>query len=58
MIRPRMCGGTIVMMVAMSSGVMMAVPVACTTRPVTRIAKPGAIIASAVPAVNSAIASR
>ncbi len=55
---PRMAGGTSVMIVVMSSGIMMAVPDAWTTRPTSSHAKPGESAASSVPALNSDIASR
>ena len=40
--RPRSAGATSVMSVVMSSGIMIAVPLACTTRASRRISKPGA----------------
>ena len=40
-IRPRACDGTSVMIVVMSSGIMIAVPDACTTRATTSSGNPG-----------------
>ena len=54
--RPRSDGATSVMRVVMSSGIMMAVPVACTTRASSSTSKPGASAASSVPAENRLIA--
>ena len=51
-VRPRTAGGTTVMTVVMSSGIMMAVPVACTMRPTSSTSKPGAIAAMSVPSEN------
>ena len=39
-----------------SSGIMIAVPLACTTRPTIRMLKPGEVAAMRVPTVNSDIA--
>ncbi len=55
--RPRMAAGTTVISVVMSSGIMMAVPEACTTRATSSIGKPGARNATSVPAENSDIAA-
>ena len=41
-VRPRECGGTSVITVVMSSGIMMAIPLACTIRPARSTSKPGA----------------
>ncbi len=46
---PRMAGGTSVMIVVMSSGIMMAVPDAWTTRPTSSHAKPGRARRAACP---------
>ena len=54
--RPRSLGATSVMRVVMSSGIMMAVPEACTTRASSSTSKPGASAASRVPAENRLIA--
>ena len=56
MIAPRRAGGTSVITVVISSGSMIAVPLAWMTRAASRIAKPGATAARNVPALNSAIA--
>ena len=53
---PRRAGGTSVITVVISSGSMIAVPLACTTRAASRIEKPGASAAMSVPAENSAMA--
>ena len=55
-IRPRDCGGTSDMMVVIMSGIMIAVPDACTTRPRSRTPNPGAVAAISVPAVNRLMA--
>jgi hypothetical protein len=57
-IRPRRFGGTIDRTVVNSSGIMIAVPDACTMRPASSMSKPGASAAMSVPAVNSDIAAR
>src|SRR4051794_40465323 len=57
-ILPRFCGGTSVITVVISSGIMIAVPEAWTTRAATSIQILGDSAASAVPVVNSVIASR
>ena len=51
---PRRAGGTSVITVVISSGIMIAVPPACTTRATSSTANPGASAASSVPALNSA----
>ena len=56
-VRPRSASGTIVMTVVMSSGIMMAVPVACTMRPTRMTPKFGAIAASNVPSANEIMAA-
>ena len=56
MVLPRSCGGTSVITVVMSSGIMIAVPLACTTRPTSSTSNPGAIAAIAVPRLNRLIA--
>ena len=56
-IRPRACGGTTFMMVVISSGIMIAVPEACTTRPTSRVGKPGETRAMRVPSENRLIAA-
>ncbi len=57
-ILPRSCGGTRVITVVMSSGIMTPVPEACTMRPTSSSSKPGASAAMSVPAANSPIAPR
>ncbi|GGR21813.1 hypothetical protein GCM10010196_14190 [Agromyces mediolanus] len=54
--RPRSLGATTVMSVVMSSGIMIAVPVACTMRPPRSTSKPGAVAAISVPAENNDMA--
>ncbi len=56
-IRPRLDGGTSVITVVMSSGSMMAVPLACTTRASRSTGNPGASAAMSVPALNSDMAT-
>ena len=56
-IRPRACGGTRVMIVVMSSGIMIAVPDACTTRATTSSGNPGESSAMSVPSENRLIAA-
>ena len=56
-ITPRRAGGTSVITVVISSGIMIAVPLACTTRPARSTGKPGASAASRVPALNRLIAA-
>ena len=55
--RPRSAGATSVMSVVMSSGIMIAVPLACTTRASSRTSKPGASAAMSVPVENRLIAA-
>ena len=55
-IRPRCEAGTMLRTVVNSSGIMIAVPEACTTRPVSSTAKVGASAAMSVPIENSVIA--
>ena len=55
---PRVSGGTSVMTVVMSSGIMIAVPEAWITRATTSSSRPGAIAAAIVPSENSDIAMR
>jgi hypothetical protein len=55
---PRAAGGTRFSTVVMSSGIMMAVPLACTTRPPTSISNPGDVAQMSVPVVNRPIAAR
>ncbi len=55
--RPRDCAGTTVMIVVISSGNMIAVPEACTTRATSSTGKPGASSAISVPAENRVIAA-
>lgn len=57
MIAPRRLGGTSRITVVMSSGIMIAVPDACTTRAANSTPKAGAIAAMAVPMLNSPMAS-
>ena len=57
MVLPREAGATRVMTVVMSSGIMMAVPLACTMRPTSSTSKPGASAAIRVPVLNSVIAA-
>ena len=56
MVRPRDAGGTSVITVVISSGIMMAVPLACTTRANSSTSKPGASAAISVPVLNSVMA--
>jgi hypothetical protein len=56
MMRPRCAGSTRVRTVVMSSGIMIAVPLACTMRPTSRTVKPGASRAISVPTENRPIA--
>ena len=53
---PRRVTGTSVITVVISSGSMIAVPPACTTRPTSSTEKPGASADSSVPALNSDMA--
>ena len=53
---PRACGGTRCMIVVISSGIITAVPDACTMRPPSRMANVGATAAMSVPALNRAMA--
>lgn len=55
-IAPRLWAGTTVSTVVMSSGSMIAVPLACVMRPSRSSSKPGAEAASRVPTVNRVIA--
>ena len=55
---PRVSGGTSVMTVVMSSGIMIAVPEAWITRAATSSSRSGAIAAATVPSENSDIAMR
>lgn len=52
-VAPRRSAGTRRRIVVISSGSIIAVPPACTMRPTSSIAKPGANPATAVPTVNS-----
>ena len=54
MTAPRRAGGTSVITVVISSGSMIAVPLACTMRAPSSTANPGASAATSVPALNSA----
>ena len=56
MTAPRRAGGTSVITVVISSGSMIAVPLACTTRAASSTGKPGASAATSVPALNRPIA--
>ncbi len=56
MVRPRCSGGTSVITVVMSSGIMMAVPQAWITRATTSTCNPGASVAASVPRLKSDIA--
>ncbi len=56
MIRPRSLIGTSVSTVVISSGIMIAVPPACTTRPITSWKKLPLVAATSVPIVNRVIA--
>src|SRR5699024_10378397 len=56
MVRPRRSAGTTLSTVVMSSGIMIAVPTAWTTRPATSIGNTTASEANTVPAVNVLIA--
>ena len=58
MVLPRAAGGTRVITVVISSGIMIAVPMACTTRPTISTSKPGAMAAISVPVLNRVIAAR
>src|ERR1700712_3558132 len=53
---PRLSGGTRFMTVVINNGIMIAVPEACTIRPSTRTAKPGANAEISVPPENSDMA--
>ena len=53
---PRVSGGTSVITVVISSGIMIAVPDAWTTRATTSSSRPGASAAASVPTENSDIA--
>jgi hypothetical protein len=53
---PRVSGGTSVITVVISSGIMMAVPQAWMTRATTSSSRPGASAAASVPRLNSDIA--
>ena len=55
-VRPRVAAGTSVITVVISSGIMIAVPEAWTTRPSSSTPKPGAIAEMAVPRLNRLIA--
>ena len=55
--RPRSWSGTTFMIVVISSGIITAVPAACTTRPATSIQKNGATPAISVPTLKVIIAS-
>ena len=55
--RPRECAGTRVMSVVISSGIMIAVPDACTTRATRSRGKPGERNAMSVPSENRLIAA-
>ena len=57
MMRPRSPSGTNVRTVVISSGIMIAVPEACTTRPTISTLNPGDVAAIRVPAENNDIAS-
>jgi hypothetical protein len=57
MVWPRRSAGTSFITVVINSGTMTAVPQACTTRPVSRTAKPGASAEISVPTQNSDIAA-
>ena len=56
MTAPRRAGGTSVITVVISSGSMIAVPLACTTRAASSTGNPGASAATSVPALNRPIA--
>ena len=56
MTAPRRAGGTSVITVVISSGSMIAVPLACTTRAPSSTANPGASAATSVPVLNRPIA--
>ena len=55
--RPRICGGTSPNTVVNSSGIMMAVPLACTMREMSSISKPGESAPRSVPRLNRLIAT-
>ncbi len=55
--RPRRAAGTRLSRVVNSSGIMIAVPLACTMRPTSRMPKPGAMAAMSVPIENSVMAA-
>lgn len=57
MVCPRRSAGISFMTVVISSGTMTAVPHACTMRPASRTANPGANAATSVPTQNSDIAA-
>ena len=56
--RPRRSGDTRVITVVINSGIIMAVPAACTILPTSRMSNPGASAHTNVPAVNRIIALR
>jgi hypothetical protein len=58
MMRPRWFGATIVMTVVIMSGIMIAVPMACTTRPTMSISKTGESAAMSVPTLKVDMAMR
>ena len=58
MMRPRSCGATIVMTVVIMRGIMMAVPIAWTTRPTISNSKTGESAAMRVPTLKVDIATR
>ncbi|MNL49397.1 hypothetical protein D3C87_1723260 [compost metagenome] len=56
MILPRPSGGTSDITVVISSGIMIAVPIACTTRPVISSSMPGESAQISVPRVKTVMA--
>ena len=56
-VAPRRSGGTVVMVTVMSSGMITAVPIACTRRATSRMGNVHAIPAAAVPMANKANAA-
>ena len=56
MVRPRRSAGTMFSTVVISNGIMIAVPEACTMRPISSTEKPGARKQTSVPRENRLIA--
>ena len=58
MVAPRRSAGTSLIIEVISSGIITAVPAACTIRPAISIGKPGASAETRVPVLNSSIDPR